>query len=142
MITTRNRLESLQRRCRALERLDPRPKQVLVTVDGYSSETVPFLRRYYPDFSVIVNDVGRGSVASRAAMMAVDEGDLVLSPDDNGYSEQTDWSWIICEPLWWRQAMVGIPYFLAKRQPVSWRVTNAGFDCRKTNRRLVSDLGA
>src|SRR6266699_3323670 len=67
------------------------------------------------------------------------------------YTAKRGWSWIVCEPLWWWQTLAGIPYFLTKRQPVSsWqsvsrfrgRVTNAGFDCRKTNRRLVSDLGA
>ena len=35
------------------------------------------------------------------------------------YAARRGWSWIICEPLWWWQAMVGIPYCLAKRQPVS-----------------------
>jgi GT2 family glycosyltransferase len=29
-------------------------------------------------------------------------------------------SWVIREPLWWWQALVGIPYCLAKRRPVSW----------------------
>jgi len=90
MIITRNRLESLQRTCRALERLDPRPKQILVTVNSYSDETVPFLRRYYPDFYVIVNDTGRGSVASRGAMMPAADSDLVLSLGDDSYPEQMD----------------------------------------------------
>ena len=29
-------------------------------------------------------------------------------------------SWVIREPIWWWQALVGIPYCLAKRRPVSW----------------------
>jgi GT2 family glycosyltransferase len=90
MITTRNRLESLQRTCQVLERLDPRPKQVLVTVDGYSVEMVSFLRRYHSNFCMIVNDTAYGSVASRAAMMSVAEGDLVLALDDDSYPEQSD----------------------------------------------------
>jgi GT2 family glycosyltransferase len=36
------------------------------------------------------------------------------------YAVKRGWPWIICEPIWWWQAMVGIPYCLAKRQPVSW----------------------
>ena len=29
-------------------------------------------------------------------------------------------SWVIREPLWWSQAMLGIPYCFRKRRPVSW----------------------
>jgi GT2 family glycosyltransferase len=29
-------------------------------------------------------------------------------------------SWIVREPLWWWQALAGIPYCLRKRRPVSW----------------------
>lgn len=30
------------------------------------------------------------------------------------------WSWVIREPLWWWEALAGIPYCLEKRRPVSW----------------------
>ena len=30
------------------------------------------------------------------------------------------WSWVVREPRWWAQAVAGIPYFIRKRQPVSW----------------------
>jgi len=36
------------------------------------------------------------------------------------YAYRRGWSWVICEALWWAQALVGIPYCLAKRAPVSW----------------------
>ena len=29
-------------------------------------------------------------------------------------------SWVVREPLWWAQALAGIPYCLGKRRPVSW----------------------
>jgi GT2 family glycosyltransferase len=29
-------------------------------------------------------------------------------------------SWVIREPVWWAQALAGIPYCLGKRRPVSW----------------------
>jgi GT2 family glycosyltransferase len=36
------------------------------------------------------------------------------------YACKRGWSWVIREPVWWWQAMVGIPYCLGKRHPVSW----------------------
>jgi len=36
------------------------------------------------------------------------------------YACKRGWSWVIREPLWWGQALAGIPYCLGKRRPVSW----------------------
>jgi GT2 family glycosyltransferase len=36
------------------------------------------------------------------------------------YACKRDWSWVIHEPLWWGQALSGIPYCLRRRKPVSW----------------------
>jgi GT2 family glycosyltransferase len=36
------------------------------------------------------------------------------------YACKRGWSWVIREPSWWRQTLVGIPYCLRKRKPVSW----------------------
>jgi GT2 family glycosyltransferase len=36
------------------------------------------------------------------------------------YAAKRGWSWIIREPLWWWQALAGIPYCLGKRRAVSW----------------------
>jgi len=36
------------------------------------------------------------------------------------YACKRGWSWVIREPLWWGQALTGIPYCLRKRRPVSW----------------------
>ncbi len=36
------------------------------------------------------------------------------------YAWKRGWSWVIREPRWWWQALVGIPYCLRKRKPVSW----------------------
>jgi GT2 family glycosyltransferase len=33
-------------------------------------------------------------------------------------------SWVVREPLWWWQALAGIPYCLRKRRPVSWASYN------------------
>jgi len=36
------------------------------------------------------------------------------------YACKRGWSWVIREPTWWCQALVGIPSCLRKRTPVSW----------------------
>jgi len=36
------------------------------------------------------------------------------------YACKRGWSWVIREPIWWWQALAGIPHCLRKRRPVSW----------------------
>jgi GT2 family glycosyltransferase len=36
------------------------------------------------------------------------------------YAWKRGWSWVIREPLWWWQALSGIPNCLRKRRPVTW----------------------
>jgi GT2 family glycosyltransferase len=36
------------------------------------------------------------------------------------YASKRGWAWVIREPLWWGQALAGLPYSLRKRRPVSW----------------------
>jgi GT2 family glycosyltransferase len=36
------------------------------------------------------------------------------------YACKRGWSWVVREPLWWWQALAGIPYCLRNRRPVSW----------------------
>ncbi len=36
------------------------------------------------------------------------------------YACKRGWSWVAREPVWWRQALSGIPYCLRKRSPVAW----------------------
>ncbi len=108
MITTRNRLDDLRRTCWALMRLDPPPREVLITADGCTDDTVEFVRQQLlkefpsPDpfteregkapFSVrlFINEQGKGSVASRDRMMREATGELVLALDDDSYPEQPD----------------------------------------------------
>jgi GT2 family glycosyltransferase len=37
------------------------------------------------------------------------------------YACRRGWSWVVREPRWWAQAVAGIPYFIRKRKPVSWK---------------------
>jgi GT2 family glycosyltransferase len=36
------------------------------------------------------------------------------------YASQRGWSWVIREPVWWFEALAGIPYCFRKRRPVPW----------------------
>jgi GT2 family glycosyltransferase len=36
------------------------------------------------------------------------------------YACKRGWTWVIREPIWWWQAVRGIPYCLRRRRPVSW----------------------
>ena len=36
------------------------------------------------------------------------------------YACKRGFSWVLREPLWWWQALLGVPYCLRKRRPVSW----------------------
>lgn len=93
MITTRNRAEDLRRTCRVLRQLSPPPLEILITADGCTDGTLEMLRAEtlnaeINNLIVIVNEVGRGSVASRDRMMREARGDLVLALDDDSYPEQ------------------------------------------------------
>jgi GT2 family glycosyltransferase len=36
------------------------------------------------------------------------------------YACKRGFSWVVREPVWWWQAMAGIPYCLKKRNPIPW----------------------
>jgi GT2 family glycosyltransferase len=90
MITTRNRLEDLQRTSQALKNLNPAPDEILIAADGCTDGTVAFVNLALPSAKLIVHERGRGSVASRDRMIREARGDLVLALDDDSYPEQLD----------------------------------------------------
>jgi GT2 family glycosyltransferase len=90
MITTRNRAADLQRTCRVLRQLDPPPIEVLITADGCTDNTVQIIESEMPNAKLLVNERGKGSVASRDRMMRDAVGDLILALDDDSYPEQLD----------------------------------------------------
>jgi GT2 family glycosyltransferase len=90
MITTKNRAADLRRTCRVLRQLNPPPLEVLITADGCTDNTVEVVKSELPDARLIVNQEGKGSVASRDRMMREAHGDLVLALDDDSYPEQLD----------------------------------------------------
>jgi GT2 family glycosyltransferase len=90
MITTRGRIDDLRRTFHVLQELSPRPLEVLVTMDGCTTDVVEAVKAELPEARLFVNQVGHGSVASRDRMMREARGDLVLALDDDSYPEQLD----------------------------------------------------
>ncbi len=90
MITTRDRLEDLNRTCGVLKKLDPPPDEILITADGCTDGTIEMVRAEVPFARLIVNATARGSVASRDRMMREANGELILALDDDSYPEQLD----------------------------------------------------
>jgi len=90
MITTRGRIDDLRRTCCVLQELSPRPLEVLVTMDGCTTDVVEAVKAELPEARFFVNQVAIGSVASRDRMMREARGDLVLALDDDSYPEQLD----------------------------------------------------
>ena len=90
MITTRNRAESLARTLTVLDFLNPKPLEILVTVDGSSDGTVEEILQKHPEVILYVNSVNKGSISSRHGMMMMARADLVLALDDDSYPEERD----------------------------------------------------
>src|SRR2546425_858192 len=90
MIATRNRAEELRKTCRVLGQLNPPPLEVLVTADSCTDKTVKVAMCEVPGARLFINEVGKGSVASRDRMMREARGDLILALDDDSYPEQLD----------------------------------------------------
>src|ERR1700685_2238680 len=90
MITTRNRAVDLRRTCRVLGQLSPPPLEIIITADGCTDDSIDVVKAALPNAKLIVNETGRGSVASRDRMMREARGDLVFALDDDSYPEQLD----------------------------------------------------
>ena len=88
MITTLSRVEHLQHTLGMLESLDSSPFEVWVVADGCMDSTVETVRNMHTAVRLIVHETSKGSVASRAEVMGLVGGDLVLALDDDSYPEQ------------------------------------------------------
>jgi GT2 family glycosyltransferase len=90
MITTRNRARELQHTMTNIAQAQPPPLELLVTADGCSDNTIELMQTAFPKITLIINQVGIGSVASRDRMIRDAKGDVVLALDDDSYPEQRD----------------------------------------------------
>src|SRR4029078_4129228 len=90
MISTKGRIQDLRRTCCVLKQLDPRPLEMLITMDGCTEAMGAAGKAEVPTARLFINQIGLGSVASRDRMMRETRGDLVLALDDDSYPEQLD----------------------------------------------------
>src|SRR4029450_12954501 len=127
MITTRNRLTDLRRTCQVLQQLNPRPLEMLITIDGCGGDIVEAAKAESPQARLFVNQIGLGSVASRDRMMREARGDLVLALDDDSYPEQLDCIARIV-PLFEQRPRLAVLHFpqLTDEYPKTLTQTNFG----------------
>jgi GT2 family glycosyltransferase len=126
MITTKNRAADLRRTLGVLCTLNPAPLEVLITADGCTDDTVATVRRELPAARLIINEVGRGSVASRDRMMREAHGDLVLALDDDSYPEQPDCLARIA-PLFKKNPKLAIAHFPQRTDEYPATLTQTDF---------------
>ena len=126
MITTKNRAADLRRTLGVLCTLNPAPLEVLITADGCTDDTVATVRRELPAARLIINEVGRGSVASRDRMMREAHGDLVLALDDDSYPEQPDCLARIA-PLFKKKPKLAIAHFPQRTDEYPATLTQTDF---------------
>lgn len=89
VITTRDRLDNLRQTLQVLRQLDPPADEINICADGCTDGTVEFVRTL-PGVRLIVNEVGRGSIASRDAMIRGTACDIILSFDDDSQPIERD----------------------------------------------------
>src|SRR5215510_1126134 len=90
MITTQGRIVDLRRTFSVLQKLDPLPLEVLITMDGCGTDVVRAAQAEFRQARLFVNQVRLGSVASRDRMIREARGNLVLALDDDSYPEERD----------------------------------------------------
>jgi GT2 family glycosyltransferase len=126
MITTKDRLLELRRTALALQRLNPPPSDVLITMDGCTDDTVQAVQSELPQARLFVNEVALGSVASRDRMMREARGDLVLALDDDSYPEQLDCIARIV-PFFQQRAQLAVLHFPQRTDEYSETLTQRNF---------------
>ena len=137
MITTRNRAADLRRTLAVLRTLQPAPLETLITADGCTDDTVETVRREMPGANLIVNEIGRGSVASRDRMMRAARGDLVLALDDDSHPEQSDCLARIA-PLFEQNPKLAIAHFPQRTDEYPATLTQTDFGPARLTRSFAN----
>ncbi len=137
MITTKNRAADLRRTLAVLRALNPAPLEILITADGCTDDTVAAVRREAPDTRLIINETGRGSVASRDRMMREARGDLVLALDDDSYPEQADCLTRIA-PLFEKNSDLAIAHFPQRTDEYPATLTQTDFGPARLTRSFAN----
>ena len=137
MITTKNRMADLRRTWHALQRLDPRPLEVLMTLDGCTVDMVEAVKAEFPKARILVNQIGIGSVASRDRMMREAQGDFVLALDDDSYPEQLDCIGRIV-PTFEQHPNLAVLHFPQRTDEYPETLANADFGAERLTRSFAN----
>ena len=137
MITTKNRAKDLRKTCQVLREMEPAPLEVLVTADGCTDDTVNAVKAELPEAKLIVNETGRGSVASRDRMMREARGDLVLALDDDSYPEQADCLRRIA-PLFEQEPRLAVAHFPQRTDEYPETLTQKAFGPARLTRSFAN----
>ncbi len=90
MISTRDRRLDLEVTCEKLMELRPFPDEVIICADGCNDGTTEMLRRRFPQFKVLRNQISVGYMYSRDRLLRMAQGEIVLSLDDDSYPIEQD----------------------------------------------------
>jgi GT2 family glycosyltransferase len=137
MITTKNRIVDLRRTCRVLQRLNPAPLEVLITIDGSTEDVHEMVKAELQQARVFVNQIGLGSVASRHRMMCEARSDLVMALDDDSYPEQLDCMARIA-PLFEQQPNLAVLHFPQRTDEYPETLANTDFGAEHLTRSFAN----
>jgi GT2 family glycosyltransferase len=137
MITTKNRIVDLRRTCRVLQRLNPAPLEVLITIDGSTENVHEVVKAELQQARVFVNQIGVGSVASRDRMMCEARSDLVMALDDDSYPEQLDCIARIA-PLFEQQPNLAVLHFPQRTDEYPETLANTDFGAEHLTRSFAN----
>ena len=137
MITTKNRIVDLRRTCRVLQRLNPAPLEVLITIDGSTEGVHEMVKAELQQARVFVNQIGLGSVASRHRMMCEARGDLVIALDDDSYPEQIDCIARIA-PVFEQQPNLAVLHFPQRTDEYPETLANTDFGAEHLTRSFAN----
>jgi GT2 family glycosyltransferase len=140
IIATKDRVAELKRTCLILQRLSPPPLEILITADGCTDGTIEFVKTTLSSAKLIVNELARGSVASRDRMMRGARGDLVLALDDDSYPEQLDCISRIV-PLFEQQPKLAVLHFPQRTDEYPETLAQTNFGSEHLTR-LFANSGA
>jgi GT2 family glycosyltransferase len=137
MITTKNRLIELRRTVLALQRLNPPPSELLITMDGCTDDTVQAAKAELLQARLFVNETALGSVASRDRMMREARGDLIFALDDDSYPEQLDCIARIV-PFFQQRAKLAVLHFPQRTDEYSETLTQTNFGSERLTRSFAN----
>jgi len=141
MITTKNRLLELRRTVLALQRLNPPPSELLITMDGCTDDTVQAAKAELRQARLFINETALGSVASRDRMMREARGDLVFALDDDSYPEQLDCIARIV-PFFQQRAKLAVLHFPQRTDEYSETLTQTNFGSEHLTRSFANSGAA